>query len=102
MYQINLTVGASAPAGFTLACGERPQARMEKFGVAALSDTELIAMLIQGNGTNTEGAVMLATRLIAEAGSIAGLATWTANEYQRMKGIGRAKALQLATLTEIA
>ena len=85
-----------------MACGERPQARMENFGVGALSDTELLALLIQGNGTKPETAVMMASRLIAEAGSMAGLATWTAGDYKRVKGIGRAKALQLATLTEIA
>lgn len=33
---------------------------------------------------------------------MAGLATWTAADYQKMKGIGRTKGLQLATLTEIA
>lgn len=88
--------------GFTLACGEQPQARMENFGVAALSDTELIAMLLQGGGTRPETAVMMASRLIAEAASMAGLATWTAADYQKVKGIGRAKGLQLATLTEIA
>ena len=85
-----------------MACGERPQARMENFGVGALSDTELLALLIQGSGTKPEAAVMMASRLVAEAGSMAGLATWTAGDYEKVKGIGRAKALQLATLTEIA
>ena len=33
---------------------------------------------------------------------MAGLATWTAADYQNVKGIGRTKGLQLATLTEIA
>ena len=28
-----------------MAVGERPQERMERFGVSALSDTELLAML---------------------------------------------------------
>ncbi len=88
--------------GFTLACGERPQSRMEHFGVGALSDTELIAMLLQGGGTAPETALSMASRLIAEAGSMAGLATWTAGDYQRVKGIGRSKGLQLATLAEIA
>jgi DNA repair protein RadC len=88
--------------GFTMAVSERPQARMENFGVGALSDAELLAMLLTGNGTTPEMAVLRASRMIAEAGSIAGLAGWTAADYQRIKGIGRAKGLQLATLTEIA
>jgi DNA repair protein RadC len=103
MNQLTLTndEGSAEPA-FVLACGERPQERMEAFGVGALSDTELIATLLQGSGMRAEPAVMLAARLIAEAGSISGLAKWTPEEFQRLKGIGRSKALQLAALAEIA
>jgi DNA repair protein RadC len=97
-----LTDGISADQGFTMACGERPQERMENFGVTALSDTELIAMLLQGGGTRTEGAVAMASQLIAEAGSIAGLASWVAADYRKLKGIGRSKGLQLAAMVEIS
>jgi len=85
-----------------IACGERPQVRLEVFGVAALSDTELIASILQGNGTRAEEALKVASRLIAEAGSIAGLASWQPADYRRLKGIGRIKGLQLAAITEIA
>lgn len=52
MIQLNLlTDFVQAEPSFTLACGERPQSRMEHFGVTALSDSELIAMLLQGAGT---------------------------------------------------
>lgn len=87
---------------FTMACNERPHTRMENFGVHALSDTELIALHLQGVGTQAEAAIATATRLLAEAGSIAGLATWTAADYRRYKGIGRGKGLQLAAIAEIA
>ena len=85
-----------------MACGERPQERLENFGVTALSDTELVATLLQGNGTRAEEAVSVASRLIAEAGSIAGLASWQAMDYRRLKGIGRTKGVQLAAVAEIA
>jgi DNA repair protein RadC len=85
-----------------MACGERPQERLENFGVTALSDTELVATLLQGNGTRVEEAVSVASRLIAEAGSIAGLASWHPMDYRRLKGIGRTKGLQLAAVAEIA
>lgn len=103
MIQLTLLAddGGTQPE-FTMACGERPQARMENFGVGALSDTELIAMLLQGSGTRPERALGIAARLIGEAGSLAGLAAWTASDYRRVEGIGRTKGLQLATLTEIA
>src|SRR5688572_14474862 len=77
-----LTDDGTNERSLTLACGEQPQARMKNFGVTALSDTELIAMLLQGNGTKPGAAVAMASRLIAEAGSIAGLAAWAAADYQ--------------------
>lgn len=87
---------------FRMACAERPQERMASHGGTALSDTELIATLLQGSGTRPEAAMVIAGRLIAEAGSIGGLATWVATDYQKLKGIGRSKGLQLAAMTEIA
>ena len=44
----------------------------------------------------------LASQLIAQAGSIAGLASWQPEDFQRLKGIGRAKGQQLAAVIEIA
>jgi DNA repair protein RadC len=40
--------------------------------------------------------------IIQEAGCIAGLASWTPAQFQALKGIGRIKALQLATLVEVS
>lgn len=94
--------GGATGATLRMACGECPQQRMADYGGRALSDTELIATLLQGSGTRPEAAVAIATRLIAEAGSIGGLATWVATDYQKLKGIGRSKGLQLAAMTEIA
>jgi DNA repair protein RadC len=87
---------------FTIACGERPQERMENFGVTALSDTELIAMVLQGNGTRPEQALAVASRLIADAGSILGLASWQPADYRQRSAIGRVKGLQLSAIAEIA
>jgi DNA repair protein RadC len=103
MNQSTLNLGDHAPEhGFTMAEGERPQQRLENFGVTAVSDTELLAIILQGNGTSTDRVVNLASRLIAEAGSIAGLISWVSSDYQRLKGIGRIKGLQLAAIAEIA
>lgn len=85
----------------TLACGEQPQARLEKFGAAALSDTELLALVLQ-NGLATGKLMELSQRLVAEAGSIAGLASWHPTDFQRWKGIGRAKGQLLSAVVEIA
>jgi DNA repair protein RadC len=83
------------------AVGERPQERLEKHGAVALSDTELLAMLLR-NGTRGQDVLTLATRLIATAGSLGGLAHWQEADFRKLKGIGRVKALQLMTVMEIS
>ena len=84
-----------------IACGELPQQRFETYGAGALSDTELIAILLH-SGIRGHSVLGLASNLIAQAGSIAGLASWQPEDFQRLKGIGRAKGQQLAAVIEIA
>ena len=81
--------------------GERPQERLEKFGAAALSDTELLAMILR-SGTPGQDVLTLSSRLIGEAGSLAGLLAWRNEDFRRLKGIGKVKALQLLTIMEVA
>ena len=83
------------------AVSERPQERLEKLGAAALSDTELLAMLLR-SGTRGQDVLTLASRLMAGAGSLAGLIAWQEKDFRKLKGIGRVKALQLVTVMEIA
>jgi DNA repair protein RadC len=83
------------------AVAERPQERLEKHGPGALSDTELLAMLLR-SGTQGQDVLTLASRLIAEAGSLAGLIGWKEKDFRKLKGIGHVKALQLITVMEIA
>lgn len=83
------------------AVAERPQERLAKFGAAALSDAELLAMLLR-SGTRGLDVLTLATRLVAAAGSLAGLIGWRAEDFRKLKGIGEVKALQLVTVMEIA
>lgn len=83
------------------AVAERPQERLERFGPDALSDTELLAMLLR-SGTRGIDVLTLASRLIAQAGSLAALVSWQAEDFRNLKGIGQVKALQLVTVMEIA
>src|SRR5262245_59660214 len=83
------------------AVAERPQERLEKFGAAALSDTELLAMLLR-SGTRGHDVLTVAATLIAKAGSLAGLLGWQEADFDQLKGVGRIKALQLLTVMEIA
>lgn len=83
------------------AVGERPQERLEKFGAGSLSDTELLALLLR-SGTHGRDVLTLAAGLVAEAGSLAGLIAWQKGDFQRLKGIGPVKALQLIAVMEVA
>ena len=90
-----------APRVKDLAVGERPQERLEKLGPGALSDAELLAMLLR-SGQKGHSVVSISHRLITEAGSLAALTRWREADFRRIKGIGRIKALQLITVMEIA
>ncbi len=84
-----------------LAVSERPQERLEKHGPGSLSDSELLAMLLR-SGSRDLDVMSLASRIIAQAGSIADLIKWSESDFRRLKGIGKVKALQLITVMEIA
>ncbi|HEX2852955.1 MAG TPA: DNA repair protein RadC [Opitutaceae bacterium] len=102
MNQSTFNLGDDASEhGFKIALGEQPQQRFESFGAGALSDTELIAIMLH-SGIRGHSVLELASQLIAQAGSIAGLASWQPEDFRRLKGIGRAKGQQLAALIEIS
>ena len=58
--------------------------------------------LILRKGTRTDDVLTICHRLLAEAQSLEALLQWTENDLQRVKGIGRVKAAQLAIVFEIA
>lgn len=84
-----------------LPANERPQERLEKLGAAALSDCELLAMLLR-SGTRGQDVLTLASRLISDAGSLSALLAWHEADYRSLRGIGRVKALQLVAAMEVA
>lgn len=80
---------------------ERPQERLLRSGANALSDTELLALIIR-SGTQKVDVLALASAMLKEAKSLSGLLSWTAYDFQRLEGIGKVKALQLLTIIELA
>lgn len=84
-----------------MAVNERPQERMERMGAEALSDTELLAMILRSGSADLD-VISLSSQLIAEAGSLAALVRFSPEDFRRFHGIGKIKALQLATIMEIA
>ncbi len=74
---------------------ERPRERLASQGAGALSDSELLAILLR-TGIPGKNAVELARQLLAEHGSLANLSRCSVKEISAVKGIGLAKAVQLA------
>ncbi len=85
----------------SLAEGERPQERALAHGVGTLADAELLALLLR-SGTRGHDVMSLASRLLAEAGSLHALTRWRQADFRRLKGTGRVKALQLCTAPAVA
>jgi DNA repair protein RadC len=80
---------------------ERPQERLEKLGAPALSNVELLALLLR-SGTRGEDVVTLSTRVLAEAKTLTRLTQLKQPDYLRWKGIGRVKSAQLVAMMELA
>lgn len=79
---------------------ERPRERMLQYGAKALSNAELLAILLR-TGTVSETAVSLAQRLLRECGSLRQLAELSLDQFLRIKGIGTTKALQVMAGIEL-
>jgi len=74
---------------------DRPRERLATRGASALSDAELIAILLR-TGMAGANAIEVAARLIKEFGSLGQLSRCSVRELAKVKGIGLAKAAQLA------
>ncbi|GAA3408341.1 DNA repair protein RadC [Paenibacillus hodogayensis] len=79
---------------------ERPRERMLRDGAKALSNAELLAILLR-TGTFQESAVALAQRLLIEAGGLRQLVEMNIEQLTALKGIGHAKALQIQACIEL-
>ncbi len=84
-----------------LAEDDRPREKFLLKGKAALSDSELLAIIL-GSGNNQESAVDLARRILESVGnSWQRLSLLSVKDLMKFKGIGEAKAISIATALEI-
>ncbi len=76
---------------------DRPREKMLLKGKKALSDAELIAILI-GSGNRQESAVDLSKRILASVNNnLNELASLSISDLMKFKGIGEAKAISIST-----
>ena len=80
---------------------ERPRERILKHGATALSDAELLAVLLR-NGRSGEDAISMARRILAKFGSLRKLMSASADDLCGVSGVGPAKATQIIAACELA
>lgn len=84
-----------------LAEEDRPREKMMTKGSEALSDAELIAILI-GSGNADESAVTLSQRMLAScSGDLNSLGKWGLENFCTFKGMGPAKSLTVMAALEL-
>ena len=79
---------------------DRPRERLILQGAESLSNQELIAILLR-TGTKDESVLMLANRVLKSFDKIQDLKDATVEEITAVKGIGRAKAVQILAAAEM-
>jgi DNA repair protein RadC len=79
---------------------DRPREKLMLKGRAALSDAELLAILIT-SGTPEMSAVDLAKTIMANAGNINELAKLDYKEFMKYRGMGKAKAISIVAALEL-
>ncbi len=77
---------------------ERPRERLERLGPTALSDAEILSLVLQ-KGTKYENVIDLSNKILAKH-EFSGLAEVSLKELQNIRGIGKAKACQIIALFE--
>lgn len=80
---------------------DRPREKMMQKGAEALSDAELLGILI-GSGSTDESAVSLMQRVLAACdNNLNLLAKWEVRDFSRFKGMGPAKSITVMAALEL-
>ncbi|MBR6433720.1 RadC family protein [Bacteroides sp. KG156] len=80
---------------------DRPREKMMQKGAEALSDAELLAILI-GSGNTEESAVALMRRVLAACGNdLNRMGKWEVRDFSRFKGLGPAKSVTIMAALEL-
>ena len=84
---------------------ERPYEKLEQYGSEKLTNAELLAIIIK-TGTKEETAVGVSQQILKlntkKADNLRFLMDLTIEEFMKIKGIGKVKAIQLKAICELA
>lgn len=80
---------------------ERPREKAASYGVSSLNNREVLALLLR-TGYRGASALDLADHLLEEFGSIQSILGAEISELSKVKGISKSKALELASIGELA
>ena len=88
-----------------LPLSERPYEKLEKYGSENLSNAELLAIIIK-TGTKEESSVSIAQKVLklkdaSKEENLRFLADISIEEFMKIKGIGKVKAIQLKAICEL-
>ena len=78
-----------------------PGGKLRELGPEAVSDAELLAILISP-GVKDKRAPQIAEDILAKFGSFKGMANQPLGKFLEMKGLGDVKAIRIAAVFEIA
>ncbi len=78
----------------------KPRERLNRQGPSALSDQELLAILL-GSGTKEMNVIDLSNHILSRCGGLSGLRKITAEELNEIPGIGPAKAAGILASIEL-
>ena len=84
-----------------MAAKDRPRERLAAEGAEALSNADLVAILLR-TGTKGFSAIHIAQQLLARFGTLDKLARASLDELRRVKGVGRDKAIALKSAFTLA
>jgi DNA repair protein RadC len=79
---------------------ERPREKLLKRGASALTNPELIAILLHG-GVPGANVIEVARQLLDAHGSLRNLSRCSTDEFKKIKGIGNAKAAELGAAFDL-
>ena len=83
-----------------LPADERPRERLENYGAQALSNAELLAIILRV-GSQGNSAISVGQQLLKHHAGLRGLAKATLDEMYEIKGMGPAKAVQIKAALEL-